>query len=121
QAKKSKTTVTQGDNIVVTSGTNADGSVNYEVATAKDVNFDKVTVGNVVTDGATGKISGLTAGDVSSTSTEAINGSQLNTAQNSTSSIIGGGVTNNAGSLTGPFTTNGNSYSNIAEAIEDQA
>ncbi|MFC2997343.1 ESPR-type extended signal peptide-containing protein [Acinetobacter sichuanensis] len=61
QAKKSKTTVTQGENIVVTSGTNADGSANYQVATAKDVKFDKVTVGNVVTDGTTGKISGLTA------------------------------------------------------------
>ncbi|WP_373687896.1 beta strand repeat-containing protein, partial [Acinetobacter sp. YH12207] len=90
QAKKSKTTVTQGDNIVVTSGTNADGSVNYEVATAKDVNFDKVTVGNVVTDGATGKISGLTAGDVSSTSTEAINGSQLNAQGEGVKNIIGG-------------------------------
>ncbi|MDM1249292.1 hypothetical protein HX005_18195, partial [Acinetobacter sp. R933-2] len=121
QAKKSKTTVTQGENIVVTSGTNADGSANYQVATAKDVNFDKVTVGNVVTDGATGKISGLTAGDVSASSTDAINGSQLNAAQGSTSSIIGGGVTNNAGNLSGPFTTNGNTYNTIAEAIADQA
>ncbi|MFC2997344.1 beta strand repeat-containing protein, partial [Acinetobacter sichuanensis] len=121
QAKKSKTTVTQGENIVVTSGTNADGSANYQVATAKDVKFDKVTVGNVVTDGTTGKISGLTAGDVSASSTDAINGSQLNAAQGSTSSIIGGGVTNNAGNLSGPFTTNGSSYNTIAEAIADQA
>ncbi|KAF5270773.1 hypothetical protein FQR65_LT17809 [Abscondita terminalis] len=48
-----------GDNVVVTSGTNADGSTNYEVATAKDVNFDKVTVGSVVVDKSSNTIKGL--------------------------------------------------------------
>nr|WP_286378414.1 YadA-like family protein [Acinetobacter sp. R933-2] len=93
----------------------------YTVATAKDVNFDKVTVGNVVTDGATGKISGLTDGTVAAGSTEAVTGNQLNSTVQSTGDIIGGGVTNNAGSLTGPFTTNGSSYNNISDAIADQA
>ncbi|MDQ9023389.1 hypothetical protein RFI02_20065, partial [Acinetobacter sichuanensis] len=120
-ATKAKTTVTQGDNIVVTSGTNADGSTNYEVATAKDVNFDKVTVGNVVTDGATGKISGLTDGTVAAGSIEAVTGNQLNTTAQSTGDIIGGGVTNTAGSLSGPFNANGSSYNTIADAITDQA
>ncbi|WP_171495518.1 ESPR-type extended signal peptide-containing protein, partial [Acinetobacter bereziniae] len=58
-ATKAKTTVSAGDNVVVTSGTNADGSTNYEVATAKDVNFDKVTVGSVVVDKSSNTIKGL--------------------------------------------------------------
>ncbi|MDQ9819828.1 cell surface protein, partial [Acinetobacter bereziniae] len=58
-ATKAKTTVSAGDNVVVTSGTNADGSTNYEVATAKDVNFDKVTVGSVVVDKSSNTIRGL--------------------------------------------------------------
>ncbi|ENW84413.1 hypothetical protein F909_00320, partial [Acinetobacter sp. ANC 3929] len=42
-AVAAKTTVTEGDNIVVTESKNADGSTNYDVATAKDVKFDSVT------------------------------------------------------------------------------
>ncbi|MFW2153467.1 YadA-like family protein, partial [Acinetobacter gyllenbergii] len=42
-AVTAKTTVTEGDNMVVTESTNPDGSTNYEVATAKDVKFDSVT------------------------------------------------------------------------------
>jgi hypothetical protein len=48
----------------VTAGTNADGSSNYQVATAKDVNFDKVTVGNVVVDKASNTIEGLSNKDL---------------------------------------------------------
>ncbi|MDM1765678.1 hypothetical protein HX132_16160, partial [Acinetobacter sp. 226-4] len=120
QAKKSKTTVTQGENIVVTSGTNADGSANYQVATAKDVKFDKVTVGNVVTDGTTGKISGLTAGDVSASSTDAINGSQLNAQGEGIKNIIGGSTVYDP--ITGALTnTNigGTGESTIDEAIKN--
>ncbi|NIE98450.1 hypothetical protein F3J02_18520, partial [Acinetobacter sp. Tr-809] len=53
-------------------------------STAKDVNFDKVTVGTVVVDKTTGinagnkKITNVTAGDISSAaSTDAVNGGQL--------------------------------------------
>ncbi|ENX36006.1 hypothetical protein F889_00705, partial [Acinetobacter colistiniresistens] len=42
-AVAAKTTVTQGENMLVTETKNADGSTNYEVATAKDVKFDSVT------------------------------------------------------------------------------
>ncbi|WP_200883634.1 YadA family autotransporter adhesin, partial [Chelonobacter oris] len=69
--------VAAGQNITVTEGTNANGGVEYTVATAKEVTFDKTTVGNVVTDAATNTISGLANGEVSSTSTQAVNGSQL--------------------------------------------
>ncbi|USA51822.1 YadA-like family protein [Acinetobacter sp. C26G] len=63
-ATKAKTTVTAGDNVVVTPTTNADGSSNYQVSTAKDVNFDKVTVGSVVIDKASNTIEGLSNKDI---------------------------------------------------------
>ncbi|WP_141738472.1 YadA-like family protein, partial [Acinetobacter proteolyticus] len=63
-ATKAKTTVTAGDNVVVTPTTNADGSSNYQVSTAKDVNFDKVTVGSVVVDKASNTIEGLSNKDI---------------------------------------------------------
>ncbi|WP_159725674.1 YadA-like family protein, partial [Acinetobacter proteolyticus] len=63
-ATKAKTTVTAGDNVVVTPTTNADGSSNYQVSTAKDVNFDKVTVGSVVVDKASNTIEGLSNTDI---------------------------------------------------------
>lgn len=50
--------VAAGDNIAVTSATNADGSTTYTVATAKDVTFDKVTAGPVTIDN-----SGINAGN----------------------------------------------------------
>ncbi len=55
----------------------------YNVATKDDVDFEKVTVGKVVVDKDKGidagdtKITNVTAGEVSATSKDAINGSQL--------------------------------------------
>ncbi|WP_327857945.1 ESPR-type extended signal peptide-containing protein [Acinetobacter guillouiae] len=162
-ATKAKSTVTAGDNVVVTAGTNADGSSNYQVATAKDVNFDKVTVGTVVVDKASNTIKGLSnttwngtavsgqaatedqlqavdsklgnldgaavkyddaatkdkitlagtagttisnvkAGAINSTSTDAINGSQLHGVADSVKNVIGGSTTIDA--TTGAITTN---------------
>ena len=78
-----KTKVEAGKNIAVTSTKNAEGQDVYTVATKDDVEFDKVTVGgitidksNVDADGNT-KISGVGAGELSTTSTDAVNGSQL--------------------------------------------
>ncbi|WP_414435754.1 YadA family autotransporter adhesin [Acinetobacter bereziniae] len=76
-AAAAKTEVVEGDNIVVTETQGKNGQSIYNVATAKEVSFDKTTVGTVITDSTTGKITGLTAGEVSATSTDAINGSQL--------------------------------------------
>ncbi|KAA8730911.1 hypothetical protein F4V57_14310, partial [Acinetobacter qingfengensis] len=115
------TKVNAGNNINVQSTLNADGSTSYTVATNKEVNFDKVTVGGVVIDKTTNKISGLADGVVNGSSSEAINGSQLNNSTNSISEIIGGGVTNNAGNLSGPFSTNGNNYNTIADAIAGES
>ncbi|MEG0198233.1 MAG: cell surface protein, partial [Acinetobacter sp.] len=62
-AKAAKTEVKEGDNIKVTSVVGVDGQSIYTVATAKDVSFDKVTVGSgatqITVDGSTGKIGGL--------------------------------------------------------------
>ncbi|MFC3170652.1 hypothetical protein ACFOGQ_01860 [Acinetobacter vivianii] len=136
-ATKAKTTVTEGDNIVVTESTNADGSTNYEVATAKDLVVDSVTAGDTVvnTDGLTiaggpsvtkeginagnQKISGVAAGDVNPDSTDAINGSQLAGTAQSVSDALGGGSTVNPdGTVTAPnYTVNGDSVNNVGDAI----
>ena len=47
-ATQAKSTVSAGDNIVVTPSTNADGSTHYQVATAKDLKADSLTTGNTV-------------------------------------------------------------------------
>ncbi|HCA5309403.1 TPA: trimeric autotransporter adhesin Ata [Acinetobacter baumannii] len=47
-ATKAKTTVTEGDNIVVKETVNKDGSTNYEVATKKDLTLNSVTTGDTV-------------------------------------------------------------------------
>ncbi|PJJ98189.1 hypothetical protein CO615_09240 [Lysobacteraceae bacterium NML75-0749] len=65
-------TIDAGDNISLTQAANK-----ITVATKKDVAFDKVTVGGVTIDKASNKVSGLAAGDVNASSTDAVNGSQL--------------------------------------------
>ena len=114
-----KTTAAAGKNITVKPTTNPDGSTNYEIATKDDVTFSKTTVGNVVTDGATGKITGLTAGDVSATSTDAVNGSQLHAHGAGVKNIIGGNTTYNP--ATGNYTNvdiGGTGKDNIDAAIK---
>ncbi|MDO5638530.1 MAG: hypothetical protein Q4G28_01520 [Neisseria sp.] len=91
----STTKVAAGDNIEVSTGTNADGSTTYTVATAKDLNVDSVTAGDTTVsndgvsiadgpsitkngiDAAGNKVSNVAAGDISASSTDAVNGSQL--------------------------------------------
>lgn len=117
---KKHTTVTQGDNITVTEGLNADGGKEYNVALNKDINLDSVTTGQTVmnndglkvgkdvsvtatavTAGKTSisdegvkvgdktyisdkglnandqKVTNVAAGELSATSKDAVNGSQL--------------------------------------------
>lgn len=66
-----------GENLSTEVKQDVDGKTTVAVGMKKEVNFDKLTVGNVVTDSTTNKITGLEAGDVSKTSKEAVNGSQL--------------------------------------------
>lgn len=75
--KASRNEVKQGKNMVVTPTTGPNGQTIYEVATADKVAFDEVKVGGITIDATTNKISGIAKGEVSETSTDAVNGSQL--------------------------------------------
>lgn len=120
EVAKKHTTVTNGDNIVVSENTNADGGKEYNVALDKDINLDSVTTGQTVmnndglkvgkdvsvtatavTAGKTSisdegvkvgdktyisdkglnandqKVTNVAAGEISATSKDAVNGSQL--------------------------------------------
>ncbi|WP_312266367.1 YadA-like family protein, partial [Neisseria sp.] len=118
-AVQAKTTVTAGDNMVVTPSTNADGSTNYTVATAKDLTVDSVTAGNTVinndgvsiangpsitssgVDAGGNKVTNVAAGTVSANSTDAVNGSQLYNVYQ----VIGGNGSN-INTIEVPATTN---------------
>ncbi len=96
------------------------------MATAKNVSFDKTTVGSVVTaSGATNKISGLAAGDIGAGSTDAVNGSQLFAQGEGVKNIIGGNTAYDPS--TGTYTNadiGGTGKGNINDAIKaanDQA
>ncbi|WP_343568426.1 YadA-like family protein, partial [Acinetobacter sp.] len=118
-ATQAKTTVTQGNNIVVKQTKNADGSNNYQVETAKEVNFDKVSVGNVVVDSNTNKITGVEAGKVAANSKDVVNGSQLHASNKKFADALGGGSrVDDLGDITAPnYTIGGNSYNNVGDAL----
>ncbi|RPD84188.1 hypothetical protein EGK75_11425 [Neisseria weixii] len=104
-AVKAKTTVNAGDNIVVAQSTNTDGSANYTVSTAKDLVVDSVTAGDTVLSGtglsiANGpsitadgldagdkKITNVADGEISATSKDAVNGSQLHQTNEAINSV----------------------------------
>lgn len=87
QLKAGRTFTEAGRNITVTNATNSDKSTTYTVALADDINLNSVTANTVnvgpVKINSTGlnagntKITGVVAGEISSTSTDAVNGSQL--------------------------------------------
>ncbi|CAM0725439.1 trimeric autotransporter adhesin Ata [Acinetobacter baumannii] len=135
-ATKVKTTVTEGDNIVVKETVNKDGSTNYEVATKKDLTLDSVTTGDAVLnnngltikdgpsitkDGINAggkKITDVANGVIAQNSKDAVNGAQVHHISNSIKNSIGGNtVVNPDGSLT---TNNigGTGKNNINDAIK---
>lgn len=77
RAAEAKTEVVAGKNVTVTSSLGDKGQTVYTVDTADNVDFDTVTVGDVVIDATTNKITGLTNGAVNPDSTDIVNGSQL--------------------------------------------
>ncbi len=97
QAAASKTTVSDGTNTKVTATEAKDGHTDYKVNLNKDLtgiesmtngsssirmgNGGTVTINNKVTIDQSGKINGVAAGEISSTSTDAVNGSQLHAVQ----------------------------------------
>ncbi|EDJ4628565.1 hypothetical protein GE706_22390 [Salmonella enterica] len=99
---RARSTVSEGDNIRVNERVNPDGSMNYTVATARDVSFDRVDVGpvSIVRDNGISAgntvISGIKSGSAPS---DAVNVSQLIRVVNA---IGGGAKINSEGALTGP-------------------
>ncbi|SNQ30119.1 Head domain of trimeric autotransporter adhesin [Acinetobacter apis] len=128
-AAQAKSTVTQGDNVVVTSTQNSDGSTNYQVATAKDLNVNSVTsnqvkVGNVSIDSnginaGSQKVTGVAGGGITSGSTDAVNGGQVYTANTNIATYLGGGAAvGSDGQVTQPtYSVAGGSYNNVGDAI----
>nr|WP_257720066.1 hypothetical protein [Acinetobacter equi] len=117
-----KTKVSQGKNIKVTPTINSDGSTTYEVATQDDVTFNSINVGPVTINQAginagNTKIINISKGDISSTSKDAVNGSQLHNVGDTIYNIIGAGADFDAGQ--GPtFIVTENSYYTIGDAID---
>ncbi|MFI7819115.1 trimeric autotransporter adhesin Ata [Acinetobacter baumannii] len=135
-AKKAKTTVTEGDNIVVKETVNKDGSTNYEVSTKKDLTLNSVTTGDsvlnnngltikdgpsITKDGINAggkKITDVANGVIAQNSKDAVNGAQVHHISNSIKNSIGGNtVVNPDGSL---MTNNigGTGKNNINDAIK---
>ncbi|EME0419781.1 trimeric autotransporter adhesin Ata [Acinetobacter baumannii] len=135
-AKKAKTTVTEGDNIVVKETVNKDGSTNYEVSTKKDLTLNSVTTGDsvlnnngltikdgpsITKDGINAggkKITNVADGVIAHNSKDAVNGAQVHHISNSIKNSIGGNtVVNPDGSL---MTNNigGTGKNNINDAIK---
>ncbi|MDR6381446.1 autotransporter adhesin [Paraburkholderia caribensis] len=91
-------------------------------ATTRNITVAKTTDGTIVdftgTAGAR-KLTGVHAGDVSASSVDAVNGSQLYSLANSTASAIGGGSTvNSDGSVSAPsYVIGGTTMNSIAGAI----
>ena len=147
-AAASKTEVKAGStNVTVVNGTDAtDGHSTYTVDVAKDLKIDSVnTGGTVINDkglsfvddqgnavanspsisssginAGNQKITGVVNGVVNDTSTDAVNGSQLNTTNQYIASSLGGGAgyDNITGSFTHPtYNVNGGSHNNVGDAL----
>ncbi|MCU4494789.1 YadA-like family protein [Acinetobacter guillouiae] len=131
-------TVIAGQNMTVTETTNSLGGKEYKVATADDVKFNTVTantltadnviantvkVGDVAIDqnginAGNKKITNVAAGEVSSTSKDAVNGSQLNTSNQYITTSLGGGAKYENGQFTPPtYNVNNGSYHNVGDAL----
>ncbi|MDQ9017292.1 ESPR-type extended signal peptide-containing protein [Acinetobacter rudis] len=119
-AAASKVDVKEGKNVKVTTKVNDDGSQEFTVATAAEVDFDKVTVGKVTIDKKTNDITGLSntqlGGDTFATKGRAATEEQLNYVQNNLVTILGGNAVNKGGNVS--ITNIGNTgKDNIHDAI----
>ncbi|MFX5551266.1 YadA-like family protein [Acinetobacter baumannii] len=137
----SRTEVEQGKNITVTSSTGVDGQNIYTVATADEVDFNKVTVGDttittdgiVIANGPSITKDGISAGDkkvtdvadglISADSKDAINGSQLFGLGNNLTQLFGGNAlyTNNQITWSNIGGTGQNTNDDAIKHVNDQA
>ncbi|MDO7219987.1 trimeric autotransporter adhesin Ata [Acinetobacter nosocomialis] len=135
-ATKAKTTVTEGDNIVVKQTVNNDGSTNYEVATKKDLTLDSVTTGDsiltnnglTIKDGPSMTKDGINAGGkkitdvangvIAQNSKDAVNGGQVHNISTSIKNSIGGNTVVNPDSSLTTNNIGGTGKNNINDAIK---
>ncbi|MDH2477892.1 trimeric autotransporter adhesin Ata [Acinetobacter baumannii] len=135
-ATKAKTTVTEGDNIVVKETVNKDGSTNYEVSTKKDLSLNSVTTGNsvlnnngltikdgpsITQDGINAggkKITNVANGVIAQNSKDAVNGSQVHNISTSIKNSIGGNTVVNPDSSLTTNNIGGTGKNNINDAIK---
>jgi len=131
-----KSTVAEGKNITVKETKNTDGSSNYIVATADDLDVKSLKAGDTLINSngltiANGPsitlaginagnkvISDVAAGSISAASKDAVNGSQLYGAQNNVASLIGGStvIDPNTGAVTAA-NIGGTGKNTISEAV----
>ncbi|HIE1080950.1 TPA: trimeric autotransporter adhesin Ata [Acinetobacter baumannii] len=135
-ATKAKTTVTEGDNIVVKETVNKDGSTNYEVSTKKDLTLNSVTTGDsvlnnnglTIKDGPSITKQGINAGGkkitdvangvIAQNSKDAVNGGQVHHISNSIKNSIGGNTVVNPDSSLTTNNIGGTGKNNINDAIK---
>ncbi|WP_328703723.1 YadA-like family protein [Acinetobacter kanungonis] len=126
-------TVVSGQNITVTETKNSAGGKEFVVATADDVKFNSVTsntvtannvkVGDVAIDqnginAGNKKVTNVASGEVSSTSKDAVNGSQLHTSNQYITTSLGGGAKYENGQFTAPtYNVNKGTYHNVGDAL----
>ncbi|HHE3599440.1 TPA: YadA-like family protein [Pasteurella multocida] len=126
-AKAAKTGVEAGKNIVVNEKDGPDGNKIYTVETAKEVEFDKTTVGDVVIDKTTNDITGLAnkelGGNTFAKSGRAATEEQLNKAVDNTVNILGGNAKNENGvlSMTNIGDTGANNIHDAIKAVNAAA
>ncbi|SDB83181.1 ESPR-type extended signal peptide-containing protein [Acinetobacter boissieri] len=128
-ATQAKSTVSSGNNVVVTSSKNTDGSTNYQVATADNLNVSSVktdqlnvgsvSVGNTGINAGSQKVTNVASGTVAASSTDAVNAGQLYTANSNLASYLGGGSTvDSNGQVTAPsYSVAGSAYNNLGDAL----
>ncbi|BCF96479.1 hypothetical protein PPGU19_010480 [Paraburkholderia sp. PGU19] len=107
---------------LTTSINNGEFGLVQQDATTRNITVAKTTDGTIVDFAGTAgarKLTGVLAGDVSASSVDAVNGSQLYSLANSTANAIGGGSTvNSDGSISAPsYVIGGTTMNGIAGAI----
>ncbi|WP_431306805.1 hypothetical protein [Acinetobacter dispersus] len=134
-AQEAKSTVSDGKNIIVKESKNADGSTDYEVSTAPDLEVDSVTAGGTKVDGdglhidggpsvtkdgidaGDKKVTGVADGEVAKGSKDAVNGGQLHDVADSVKNVVGGNTTVNPDGTISTSDVGGTGHNNINDAI----
>lgn len=93
-------------------------SVTSNTVTANNVKVGDVNIDQNGINAGNHKITNVAPGEISSTSIDAVNGSQLNTSNQYIVNSLGGGAKYENGQFTGPtYNVNNGSYNNVGDAL----